>query len=127
MAALQPEAVQRRLLLLEEDRHNIDDLRDAFFQLGYECEVVLDLATGRTILAERRMDIIVINAKVLGGREEKVLAELKAEAPAMRVVIYNGTKAKARQRRLRRLGADSYLSAASDMSSVVRSVQKAFQ
>ena len=127
MSVLQPEPITRRLLLIEEDRHNIDYLRDAFGELGYECEVALDLNTARNILVERRMALAVINAKVPGTREEKVIEEFRAAAPGMKLVIYNGTKSKTRQRRLRRLGADSYLSSSGDMRAVIRSVQRAFE
>ena len=127
MSVLQPEVPGRRLLLVEADRHNIDDLRDAFSDLGYECEVALDLNTAHSILAVRTMAVAVVNATVPDVKDEKLIEELKAIAPDMRLVVYNGTKAKARQRKLRRMGAHSYLSTASDMKAVVRSVQRAFE
>jgi DNA-binding NtrC family response regulator len=127
MSVLRPEPSGHRLLLVEDDRHNIDDLRDAFGDLGYECEVALDLNTAHSILAERRMAVVVVNAEVPEEKDEKLIEELKAIAPGMRLIVYNGTRAKARQRKLRRMGAYSYLSTASDINAVVRSVQRAFE
>ncbi len=124
MSMLEPEAVRRRLVLVEDDRHSIDALRTAFADLGCECEVALDLSTAMTILGERRMDVAVVNAKATDMKEEQLIDELKDASPGIRIVIYNGTKSKARQRRLRRQGADSYLSTASDMAAVARSVER---
>lgn len=127
MSAQRTELVRHRLLLVEASRRSIDALRDAFTELGYECEVALDLKTARNILGERQMDLAVINAKVPDERDEKLVQELKADAPAMRLIIYNGTSNKTRQRKLRRIGADSYLSAASDLRAVIRSVQRVLE
>jgi len=127
MTPQQTKALSRRLLLVEVDRHNIDDLRDAFGQLGYECEVALELDTARAILRERRMGMAVINARAIEIKEEVLIEELKGIAPHLLLVIYNGTESKIRQRKLRRLGADSYLSAGNEMRAVVRSVRRLFE
>ncbi len=122
MRALREEVVRRRLLLVEEDRHNIDELRDAFTERGCECEVALDLETARNILQERMMDLAVINADLPGFDSEAIIQEFKAASPAMALVIYNGTGDKTKQRKFRRMGADSYLSKASDLKAVIRAV-----
>lgn len=127
MNVLREEALRRRLLLVEDDRHSIDELRDIFTQQGYECEVALDFATARKILAERMMDLAVVNASLSAVSDEKLVQEFMAHDPSMCLVIYNGTGDKARQRRLRRMGADSYLSEASDLRAVGRAVQKVLE
>ena len=124
MAASREQVMLRRLLLVEDQRHNIDELRDAFAEEGYECEVALDFATARYILHERMMDLAVVNSKLADVPDDSLIRELKSGNPAMVVVIYNGTATRARQRRLRRLGADSYLSKASDAGTIIRAVQK---
>ena len=113
-----------RLLLVEEDRHSIDALRAVFSEWGLECEVTLELGTARNILEHRMMDLVVVNVSLSSVKDETLIKELHAGNPDMLVVIYNGTSNRARQRRLRRLGADSYLSKTSDLNSVVRAVQK---
>ena len=124
MARVREEVVQRRLLLVEEDRHSIDALRDVFSDWGLECEVTLELETARNILSYRMMDVVVVNAALSGIKDETLVKELRDAAPQMLIVVYNGTTNRARQRRLRRLGADSYLSKTSELSAVVRAVQK---
>ncbi len=124
MSRRREEIVQRRLLLVEEDRHSIDALRDVFSDWGLECEVTLDMGTARNILLNRMMDVVVVNAALSGAKEETLIKDLRAGSAEMLIVVYNGTTNRARQRRLRRLGADSYLSKTSDLNAVVRAVQK---
>ena len=124
MATSREKVVVRRLLLVEDERHTIDELRDAFAEGGYECEVALDFATARHILHERMMDLTVVNSNLVDMPDDRLIRELKACNPAMSLVIYNGTATKVRQRKLRRLGADSDLSKASDIRAVLRAVRK---
>ncbi len=124
MSRRHEDVVQRRLLLVEEDRHSIDALRDVFSDWGLECEVTLAMETARNILRNRMMDVVVVNAALSGAKEETLIKELRAGSAEMLIVVYNGTTNRARQRRLRRLGADSYLSKTSDLNAVVRAVQK---
>lgn len=116
--------LRRRLLLLEQDRHTIDELRDAFTERGYECEVALDLATARNILRERLMTMSVINALLTGISDAELIPELKACNLDMALVVYNGTDDKVRQRKFRSMGADSYLSKATDLKAVARAALK---
>ncbi|MHC5034364.1 MAG: response regulator [Planctomycetota bacterium] len=124
MSTRREEVARFRLLLLEEHRHSIDELRDVFTQAGCECEVALDLATARNILQERMMDLVVVNAALSEVDDEALIRELKAHDPDMSVIIYGATADRTEQRRLRRLGAASYLSEASDLKAVARAVQK---
>jgi len=127
MRAFREEVVRRRLLLVEQDRHNIDELRDAFAQQGYECEVALDLETARNILQERMMDLAVVNADLPEFDSEAIIEEFKGDRPEMLLVVYNGVRDRTEQRRFRRMGADSYLSEASDLKAVVRAVVNVLQ
>jgi DNA-binding NtrC family response regulator len=124
MQTRREEVVRRRLLLLEDDRHNIDELREGLMEEGYECEVALDLETARSILDNRLMDAAVINCEMPGVEDRQIIEEFKDRDPHMLLVLYNGVKEKARQRRLRRLGAASYLSHASDIGAVCRAVER---
>ena len=119
--------VRRRLLLLEGNRHSIDELRDVFTAGGYECEVALDLATARNVLNDRVMDVAVINASLPGINDEEVIREFRGRNSEMSLVVYSGMKDRARQRRLRALGADSYLSTASDLKAVEKAVKKVLE
>lgn len=126
MGTLREETIPQRLLLVEEDRHAIDDLRDQFIEEGYECEVALNIDTARSILQGRLMDIVVINLSLVAATDINLVEELKDYNPDMRVVLYNGTADKTEQRKLRRMGADSYLSEASDLNAVARAAHRLF-
>jgi len=114
--------IRRRLLLVEEDRHSIDELRDLFTERGYECEGALDLATARSILNDRMMDLTAVNAALPGVNDEEIIREFHERDRTMSLVVYNGTSDKARQRKLRSMGADSYLSKAGDLKAVAKAV-----
>ncbi len=124
MSTPRPTVARQRLVLLENDRHNIDELRDFFLEKGYECEVALDLETARTILDERRMDLAAVNLELADVTDEQIIEEFKERDPEMALVLYSGLKDKTRQRRLRRAGADSYLSKASDIGAVARAIDR---
>ena len=127
MAAPTGRAINRRLLLVEHDRHAIDELRDMLSESGLECEVALGLQTAEEILSERHMDAVVVNVKcepLPSGGVWGLIRRLKKLAPATRIVIFNGVTNKLVQRRLRRLGADGFLSERSDLRAVARSVER---
>lgn len=113
-----------RLLIVETDRHSFDEMRQAFLGQGHECEVALDLETALNILDERRMDIAVVNTELAECEDEELVDRLQERARGIRIALYNGTTDRARQRRLRRRGADSYLSEDSDIPAVIRAVQR---
>ncbi len=113
-----------RLLIVEEDRMQIDELRDIFVSKGFECEVALSMETAWRILGERKMGIVVVDVAMKGLKDREIIAELKAKYPDMKLVAFNGTKKKTEQRKLRRLGADSYLSKASDLVAVGKAVER---
>ena len=127
MATLHEHAARMRLLILEEDRHNIDELRDFFSAQGCECEVALDLETARRILSERVMEIAAVNVQTARISEEDLIRDFRSRVPSLSLVLYNGTGKKSLQRRLRRLGADSCLSKKSDLESVVRAIARVLE
>lgn len=116
-----------RLLIVESDRHSFDELRAAFAEESLECEVALDLETALSILDERRMDLAVVNAQLAEEEEEELIEKLHAKCPDMRLVLYEGTAERARRRRLRRMGADSYLTTASDLAAVARAAVRVLE
>ncbi len=127
MSVVGQSARRFRLLIVEADRHNLDDLRQAFMQEGHECEVALELDTALDILDVRRMHIAVVNTDLPAQEDEELVDMLKERAPKLRLVLYNGTTERARQRRLRRRGADAYLSEKSDIPAVIRAVERVIE
>lgn len=127
MRLSQRQAGGSRLLLVEQDPHVIDELRDHFSGPMFECEVALNIDTAWQVLKERQMDAIVIDAadeSIDMDDIPEIIPELKEEDEEMKVVIFNGISNKKNQRKMRRLGADGYLSQKSDLSAVVRSVRR---
>jgi len=116
-----------RLLVVEHDAHVIDELREHFGGREFECEVAINVGTARRILAERRMDAIVLDATVESmprGGVPRLLKDLRAAYPEMRIIVFNGVARKATQRRMRRLGAEGYLSRNSNTKALARSVRR---
>ena len=116
-----------RVLVVEQRPHVIDTLRNMLDLDRLECEVALNLQTAREILSERRMDAVVVDAKVdppPQGGIPALIRELKQANSGMKVVIFNGTTRDATQRRMRRLGADGYLSTRSGPDALERSVRR---
>jgi len=127
MATPRRKATRARILIVDNARRSFDQLRDAFAGEGYECEVALELDTARKILAERLMDVAIVSADAVECDDETLVREFKRAVPPMGVIIFNGTAKKNVQRRLRRLGADSYLSKSSDPNAVVRAVERVLE
>lgn len=123
MSTLTHYSASRRLLIVEGDRHNFDELRDYCVEMGYECEVALDPDTALGILTERQMDLAVVNAE-LSDDDEELIQGFKTANPEVALVIFNGTGKKSEQRRFRRMGASSYLSASSDLGAVIRAIER---
>ena len=116
-----------RLLLVEQDPHVIDELRDLFAGRLYECEVALNVETAFTILQERQMDVAVVDANEESIPESgigELIDRFKELDPEMNIVIFNGTADKSVQRKMRRRGADGYLSEKSDIKAVARSTRR---
>lgn len=124
MALTKVRGMAPRVLIIVSDRRQIEELRNHFSGLGVECEVALDLETARVVLDERRMDLVIVDVSLPDIKSEPVIKELKDQDCDMKLVLFNGVKEKSEQRRMRRMGADSYLSEASDLNAVVRAVER---
>lgn len=114
-------------MLVEQDPHIIDEWRDQFSDPMFECEVALDLETAMNVLEEREMDAMVIDAGDEAVEQDNVpelIERLKEHNDSMKIVVFNGISDKRHQRKMRRIGADGYLSEKSDLSAVIRSVRR---
>ena len=114
-----------RVLLVERDQHALDELRELLDGRRFEAEVALSVETGEEILAERRMDAVIVNGAMDAfprGGVPALIRRLKEMDGGMKVVIFNGVARKSAQRRMRRLGADGYLGKGGDLKDVQRSV-----
>lgn len=115
-----------RLLLIEDNPHIIDEMRRHFSGRMFECEVALNVETARNVLSERQMDVVVMDQNMECVREviPDILFEFKELDDNMKIIVFNGVADKSLQRKMRRMGADGYLSTKSDLEAVVRSTHR---
>ena len=66
-----------RILIIEEDRKIVEQLRDTFEEEGCDVEISLTLELGLNILAYRRMDLVIINLQTTKDELKKAANELK--------------------------------------------------
>jgi DNA-binding NarL/FixJ family response regulator len=121
------ERARRRVLLVADDPHLIDELRRLLARPHFECEVALDVETAWRILNTRRMDAVVLDAMLEDlpeAGEGPLIRQIKEADPEVKLVVCKGACRKPLQRRMRRLGADGYVSRNSDPKAVVRSVER---
>jgi DNA-binding NarL/FixJ family response regulator len=92
----------------------------------FECEVALNVETARNVLSERQMDVVVMDQNMECVREviPDILFEFKELDDNMKIIVFNGVADKSLQRKMRRMGADGYLSTKSDLEAVVRSTHR---
>ncbi|MHC4664100.1 MAG: hypothetical protein ACYS8W_20755 [Planctomycetota bacterium] len=76
-----------RILIVEEDRKIVEQLRDTFEERGSDVEIALSLELGLAILRERRMDLIIINLQTTKEQMRKASTELKNLKLGARILI----------------------------------------
>ena len=76
-----------RILIIEEDRKIVEQLRDTFEDGGSDVEIALTLELGLAILKERRMDLVIINLQTTKEQMRKAATELKKMKIGSRVLI----------------------------------------
>lgn len=113
-----------RILLLEPDRQRVDQFRDIFVRNGFETEVALNREVTLSILSERRMNALLIDAESTGESCSELVKEFHEMDPDMVISVVNGVKDKIKQRTIKKLGASSYLSAPTDGEKAFKAVLK---
>jgi DNA-binding NtrC family response regulator len=111
-------------LVIEDDPHCIKKLRRLFSGNELECEVALNMDTADQVLAERKMEAVVVDLTLDGIEEDGVIEKFKAPDTDRGLILFNGDTKKSVQRRYRRRGADSYLSEKSDLKAVARATRR---
>lgn len=116
-----------RVLVVENDRERVQELRTLFSQEGCECEVALDLETAVDIVSERRMEAVAVDLSTDGVDADEALDVLGKDESEHGLVFFNGSTDDSTQRGYRRKGADSYLSHKSSLKKVVNSTCRAME
>ena len=77
----------RRMLIITSDKNNAVSLRTLLEKFHLEFEIAIGEETGRTILSERFMDIIVIEASTMKGGTSWVFSFLASRRLSIPVVV----------------------------------------
>lgn len=119
---------KNRVLLVSSDMYQANKLKDHIKTPLVECECVNDVETAKKILSCRRMKVLAIdsNLKKLSDNNnvKDFVNEIKSLSCDTKVVVYNGVCNRTIQRRIRRKGADGYLSHKNSIKNVAGSVRR---
>jgi len=81
-----------RILIVEEDRKIVEQLRDTFEEEGSDVEIALTLDLGLAILRDRRIDLVIINLQTTKDQIKKACVELGGLNLPARVLISTASK-----------------------------------
>ncbi|MCQ4574032.1 MAG: response regulator [Candidatus Brocadiales bacterium] len=98
-----------RILIIEDERQTVDELRDNLEFYGYETEVALAVPVGFSIVEERKMDLAVVGEEVHEVSGLDILKKLKELDPDIKVVMITSQRSKRHQASLLRSGAHGVL------------------
>ena len=115
------------MLLVSQNIWELNKLLNHLASPMVECEKALDLETATKILSTRSQDVLVIDSELTNPPHEKMsdlVETLKSDFHNVRIVVFNGVSNRSVQRRIRRRGADGYLSGKNNIKKVAGSVQR---
>lgn len=112
-----------RILIVEDERQTVDELRDLFEQHGYETEVALSKQVAINILNERNMDIAIINTKVQDISGIEILRDLKKINPNLPVIMISSQKLKRIESASLKEGASVFLSKPLDHATILHTIE----
>lgn len=98
-----------RILIIEDERQTVDELRDNLELYGYETEVALTVPVGFSIVEQRKMDLAVVGEEVHEVSGLDILKKLKELDAEIRVVMITSQRSKRYQASLLKSGAHGVL------------------
>lgn len=98
-----------RILIVEDERQTVDELRDLFELYGYETEVALNKQVAITILQERSMDVAIVSTQVQGVPGTEILQEIKKYYATMPIIMISDQKLKRAETSSLKAGATVFL------------------
>ncbi len=116
-----------RIVIVEDERLTVDELRDHLELYGYETEVALTAPVGFGIIGERKMDVAIIGEDVREVSGLDILGKLRAIDPELKIVLMTDQKSKRYQATLLKSGAQGVLTQPLDKAAalaVIESVLK---
>ncbi|MCP4366265.1 MAG: response regulator [Planctomycetes bacterium] len=106
-----------RIVIVEDERQTVDELRDHLELYGYETEVALTASVGLGIIEERKMDVAIIGEDVREVSGLEILGKLRELDPDVKVVMMTGQKSKRYRSSLLKSGAQGVLGQPLDKAS----------
>ncbi|MDO8137694.1 MAG: response regulator [Candidatus Brocadiales bacterium] len=99
-----------RILIIEDERQTVDELRDHLELHGFETEVALSGPVGTSVVEERKMDLAIIGTKVQDMEGLELLRRLKGLDPGLKAIIITDQKSKRYHASLVKAGAEGVIS-----------------
>ncbi len=112
-----------RILIVEDERQTVDELRDLFELYGYETEVALNSQVAISILQERCMDIAIISTSVQGVPGTEILHEIKKYYATMPIIMISDQKLKRIEISSMKAGATVFLLKPLDRTTILQTIE----
>lgn len=112
-----------RILVIEDSRQTVDELRDCFELEGYETEVALNSQVAVSIIAERKMSLALIGMEVHEVSAIEIIKELWSVDPTLPIIVIYANKSKRTEASLIKAGARDFLTKPLDKDIVLQKVK----
>lgn len=112
-----------RILIIEDSRQTVDELRDCFELEGYETEVALNSQVAVSIIAERKMNLALIGMEVHEVSAIEIIKELWSVDPTLPIIVIYANKSKRTEASLIKAGARDFLIKPLDKDIVLQKVK----
>ncbi|MGR3310839.1 MAG: response regulator [Candidatus Brocadiales bacterium] len=116
-----------RILIIEDTRQTVDDLRDYFELEGYETEVALNSQVAISIITERKMSLTIIGMEVHEVPAIEVIKELRSIDPTLPIIVIYESKSKRTEAALTKAGALGFIAKPLDKDIVMQKVKNVLE
>ncbi len=116
-----------RILIVEDTRQTVDDLRDYFELEGYETEVALNSQVAVSIIAERKMGLALIGMEVREVPAIEIIKELRGADPLLPIIVIYENKSKRTEAALTKAGARDFITKPLDKDVVLQKVKNVLE
>lgn len=112
-----------RILIVEDTRQTVDELRDYFELEGYETEVALNSQIAVSIITERKMSLALIGMTVHELPATEIIKELRSIDPSLPIIVIYENKSKRAEDALTKAGAKDFVEKPLDRNIVLQKVK----
>lgn len=113
-----------RILIIEDTRQTVDDLRDCFELEGYETEVALNSKVAAIIIAERKMSLALIGMEVHKVPAIEIIKDLRSIDPTLPMIVICDNKSKRAMAALTKTGARDFIPKPLEKDIVLQKVKR---